>query len=430
MKAVTFWRWILLAGWVGGIGEYGNGSYKQIGKMTDSIEEKTLSLIEDSLKEFESSKGSLDSAIKKLKRAAELSEHKDIVAWCNLQLGNPECINLAKGYVKSINDYNLDKSEEKLLAIASQLKKLKNLGFKFDDTSSLGEMDVEINQKVNTSSGGFEGIGFIEEKYSDLVRTKRGNDGVYYKTNLNSHLNLIRSNGHKKATYLYNKIAFKDAPKTSFDYLKVVVDNRLLDLNPELAEQLMVAFKSAVSNNKEELSHSLTTCRRVIERFADIVFPPREELFKGRKVGKPQYINRIWAFIDIAIDSNSNKALSHSHLEFLGNYLESIHKATNKGVHSDITQIESVKTIFHLYLLFADLLDFLDIEIQKPKNGKIDINKASIDELEALGKLKRKTAKEIIISRVKNGKLTEKLLIAIPGVGPKTLKTLKEYFQI
>jgi hypothetical protein len=185
-----------------------------------------------------------------------------------------------------------------------------------------------------------------------------------------------------------------------------------------------------VSNDKEELSQSLTTCRRVIERFADTVFPSKEELYKGRKVGKPQYINRIWAFIDLAIESNSNRTLSHSHLEFLGNYLDSIHKVTNKGVHSDITQIESVKTIFHLYLLFADLLDCLNLDIQKPTNGKIDINKASIDELEALGKLKRTTAKEVIKNRVENGKLTDKLLMAIPGIGPKTLKTLKEYFQI
>ncbi len=398
--------------------------------MTDSLEEKTLSLIEDSLKEFESSKGSLDSAIKKLKRAAELSEHKDIVAWCNLQLGNPECIRVAKDYIKSLNEYSRDKSETKMMEIANQLKEFGKLGFRFDDTTSLGEMDTELNQKANTSSGGFEGIGFIEEKYNDLVRTKRGNDDVYYKTNLNSHLNLIKSNGHKKAAYLYNKIAFKNAPKTSFDYLKVAVDNRLLDLNPALAEQLMVAFKSAVSNDKEELSQSLTTCRRIIERFADTVFPPKEELYKGRKVGKPQYINRIWAFIDLAIESNSNKTLSHSHLEFLGNYLESIHKVTNKGVHSDITQIESVKTIFHLYLLFADLLDYLNLEIQRPTSGKIDINKASIDELEALGKLKRITAKEVIKNRVKNGKLSDKLLLAIPGVGPKTLKTLKEHFQI
>lgn len=396
--------------------------------MRQSIDEKIQKIIDECLEEFESSKGSLSVAIKKLKRASELIDYQGIVAWCDLQLGNPKHINVAKEYIDAFIKYN--ESEEKdTTEIQEKSLKFKELGFKLDE-ENLRELNAELTKKANQSSGGLESIGFIEEKYNDLVRTKRGNDDTYYKSNLNSLLNLIKSTGHKKATFIYNKIAFKDIPKTSFDYLKSEVDDRLLDLSPELAEQLMITFKSVSSNSKEELSHSLTTCRRIIEKFADLVFPPREELHKGRKVGKSQYINRLWAYIDIAIESNSNKVLAQKHLEFLGNYLEANHKLSNKGVHSELTKIEAIKTVFHLYLIFADLLDYLNLDVSDKKNGKLDINKASIDELEALGNLKRNIAKEIIKARVKNERLTEKILLSIKGIGAKTMSELKENFNI
>lgn len=264
------------------------------------IEEKALKLVEESLSEFESPKGSLSGAIQKLKRVAELVENQHVIAWCDLQQGSSEYKQIGEGYVKAWLKYQEDNDIEKLSAKLSEFKKL---GFSFKDDSFLQELNAEISEKANESSGGFETIGFIEEKYNDLVRTKRGNDNVYYKSNLNKHLNLIRAHGHKYASRIYKTIAFKDAPKTNFDYLKSAVDDRLLDLNPELAEQLMIVFKTVSGASKEELSQSLTTCRRIIEKFADVVFPPKSELHKGRNVGKSQYINRLWAFIDIVIES-------------------------------------------------------------------------------------------------------------------------------
>ncbi|WP_375560364.1 ComEA family DNA-binding protein [Bernardetia sp. OM2101] len=199
-------------------------------------------------------------------------------------------------------------------------------------------------------------------------------------------------------------------------------------MNPELAEQLMITFKSLNSNSDEELSHSLTTCRRMIENFADIVYPPREELHKGRKVGKSQYINRLWAFIDSVVESDTNKLLAQSHLEYLGKYLESIHKLSNKGVHAKLAKLEAIKTVFHLYLVFADLLDYLDFEVIS--SDKIDINKASIDELEVLGNINRNIAKEIFKTRITIGNLNEEILLSVKGMGKKTLESLKENFQV
>ena len=47
-----------------------------------------LDLVEESLKELESSKGSIAVAVQKLSRASELLNEVEIYAWTQVQLGN------------------------------------------------------------------------------------------------------------------------------------------------------------------------------------------------------------------------------------------------------------------------------------------------------------------------------------------------------
>ena len=163
----------------------------------------------------------------------------------------------------------------------------------------------------------------------------------------------------KKRSHILQKLAFTEATKTSFDYLKEEVDDKLLDLNPEIAEKLMIVFKSVSKDNSEEWSQALASCRRIVEKLADELFLPIKEEVKGRKLGQTQYINRLWAFMDKAIESKSNKEVAKVHVDLLGIYIQSNHKLTNKGVHTDVTKLEAVKTVFHIYLMLADLLDLL-----------------------------------------------------------------------
>ncbi|HGF0792186.1 TPA: ComEA family DNA-binding protein, partial [Raoultella ornithinolytica] len=62
--------------------------------------------------------------------------------------------------------------------------------------------------------------------------------------------------------------------------------------------------------------------------------------------------------------------------------------------------------------------------------SKPDINKATLDELEALLDVNRAIAKEIIKARVREGKLDLDILGGIRGIGPKTLENIKEVFII
>ena len=190
----------------------------------------------------------------------------------------------------------------------------------------------------------------------------------------------------------------------------------------------MIAFRSVSGANSEEWSQALTSCRRLLEGIADELFPAGQSNAKGRPLGQGQYVNRLWAFMDAAIESESNRDLAKSHVDYLGSWLERTNRIANKGVHADVTQLEAVKAVFHTYLAIADLLEYMTAT-SKPSASR-DINDATIDELEALLDISRATAKEIIKARVLNGKLDKVSLAKVKGVGAKVLAKAVEIFAL
>lgn len=222
-------------------------------------------------------------------------------------------------------------------------------------------------------------------------------------------------------------MAFQNAPQTAFNVLKSEIDDKLLDLDPELAEKLMLVFKRVSSSNREEWSQGLTTCRRLIENLANILYAPTNKEINGRSLGKNQYINRLWAFMDKSIESKSDKELAKAHVDFIGNYLKSLHNKTQKGVHATLTKYEAIKAVMHMYLIVGDILECMN----KPDklNKKLNIHSATLDELESILGIKRTITKEIIKLRVENGYVNEEILASIKGVGPKTIIKAKKFFS-
>ncbi|HYF02538.1 MAG TPA: helix-hairpin-helix domain-containing protein [Patescibacteria group bacterium] len=389
--------------------------------MTTPRQQGTV-LIEEVLKELENPKGNLSAAVKKLKRAAMLLDESDLIIWCDIQLGNSKYVSVLQkfldAYVK--NEKNKTKLNQKALDNASE--EVASAGIILGKNIS----SDELNARLNESGGGFLKIDFIEERYNDLVRVKKGNDGTYYKNNLNHTLSTIKVIAHKYAANIYKKYAFKELTETNFEILKKNVEDVLFELHPELAEKLMIAFRSVSSDNPEEWSHALATCRRFFEQLADILYPPVVEKIKGRDLGKGNYINRLWAFMDKSIESETNKEIAKAHVDFLGTYLQTLYKVSNKGVHAGLTRLEALKAVMHIYLMCADLLNYLDKK--DLKGQKPNIHVATLDEIESFANITRTIAKEIIKLRVANPALTPELLKTIPKLGPKSLKSIIDNF--
>ncbi|ENV96331.1 hypothetical protein F937_00031 [Acinetobacter calcoaceticus ANC 3680] len=386
---------------------------------------EALKILEDGLKELESSKGSITVAVQKLSRAANLIDEKDIYIWAEYHLGNPQYTKpvqkLVEAFDEEFEKENEDERDyEKVLRLRDGLS---NYGLNYNL-----HIAPSFDWKSSKASGGLQSVDFIEENYNHLLKVKKGNDGELYQKNLKWLLDYIKKTAHFYLSELHNKLKFSGTVTTSFDLLKNAVDNRLLDLDPEIAEQLMLAFKAVSSDKKEEWSHALTTCRRLLESLADKLYPASDLVIGKRTFKQSQFVNRLWQFMNDSIESESNRDLAQTHVNFLGSWLEKTNKLTNKGVHDDVTQLEATKAVFHLYLMLADLLDYLDPSTAS-QSSKPNLATASLDEIEVLLEVNRNIAKEIYKARIKNGGLTLEQLGAVKGVGAKTLARAKEFFE-
>jgi DNA uptake protein ComE-like DNA-binding protein len=381
-----------------------------------SKKEKGLLLLEEVIENLENPKFSLFSCVQKLNRIAKLLNEQKLVIWTEIQLGNTFYTVSLKELIEKYIINEEEKSKESKEALDKILKTVEELGIEVSNE--------ELSAKATNAGGGFSNIGYIEDKYHDFVKTKRGNDKTYYTANLSQTLSTVKSLAYKKASFYHKKYAYEHLPESNFEVLKNEVEDVLFEIDPELTEQLLLAFKSVSSKSEEEWSQGLTSCRRFFEKLADNLYPPTDKSIDGRSLSKENYINRIWAYMDASIESKSNKELAKKHVDILGLYLQSTFKLSNKGVHTNLTRIEAIKTVMHIYLLCADLLNYLD------KNKFIDkkptIYSATLDEIEVVGNVSRKIAKEIIKLRVKKSTITEDDLKEIPGLGIKTLKKLLE----
>jgi DNA uptake protein ComE-like DNA-binding protein len=390
-----------------------------------NIRKQALELVDQALKEFENN------------RAAKLLENKNIMIWCEVNLGNEFYTsrlknfierNIALNSIKNEKTKNAEKVKEEYEKSLSTMLKVGLVGSDKNNLMTFPTISIEeINCKADEAGGGYHSIGFLEEKY--IALKKRSNDGTIYLGNLTKHIQLIRTRGHKKAAALHKELSTDKSIENSFAVLKNAVEDKLFDVNAELAEKIILVFKSVESENKEEWSQALVTCRRFLEELADFLYPATENKIGGRVLGQSNYINRIWAFMDERIESASNKDLAKAHIDFLGSYLQRTYRLTNKGVHADIDRTEAVKTVFHTYLIVIDLLSYIKID-GKTTSEKKNINDATIDELEIILGIRRNLAKEIVKIRIEKGSITVDLIKEIKGIGKKAIDLAIDKFEI
>jgi hypothetical protein len=141
---------------------------------------------------------------------------------------------------------------------------------------------------------------------------------------------------------------------------------RIGDVNPQLMNALYAmlnAFRSI--ETEEEVAHVALSCRRFLEGLADALYPPRTDVRGGGKLGKEQYINRLWAYTEEKLQGGE-KRLLQTQLDDLGHRIDRVHDLANKGLHNKVTRSESGRLIIALFLLGYDLLSLAEPPLHLP----------------------------------------------------------------
>jgi hypothetical protein len=172
---------------------------------------------------------------------------------------------------------------------------------------------------------------------------------------------------HQYVLLKHYELKFSGISDDIFSRLRARVDSAVGKSVPESINKFSSVYNNLLSENPEDWSNAVHSCRRILKDLADSLFPPREDkvIKNGKKpkvikLGEENYINRLIAFIDSKTSSEKFSNIVGSHLSFIGDRLDSIVESSHKGSHSTITtKDEADRYVIYTYIVVGDILSLL-----------------------------------------------------------------------
>lgn len=163
---------------------------------------------------------------------------------------------------------------------------------------------------------------------------------------------------------IYYELKFSAVASDVFDRTRVKVDGKILEIIPDAVKRFSAVYDNLLSENDEDWSNAVHSCRRILQDTADALYPARDnkKISNGNKetvikLGRDNYINRLIAYVEENSDSNRFNEIVGSHMKYLGERLDSIFQAAQKGSHDVITsQDEADRYVIYTYLVIGDIL--------------------------------------------------------------------------
>lgn len=152
---------------------------------------------------------------------------------------------------------------------------------------------------------------------------------------------------------------------TIFDRAQSYINAALADKAPDAASSFLAAQDRLQAGGPEDLSHALTSCRRVIKALADALYPATNEEIAGddgvvRMMTDEAYRNRLLQFVRAELGKHGQHDVIKATIQSLGARLTALDSLASKGVHDDVSLAEAETCIVWTYLLAGDILRVAD----------------------------------------------------------------------
>lgn len=158
---------------------------------------------------------------------------------------------------------------------------------------------------------------------------------------------------HNFATTVYYERVFDNLAESIFESFKKEIDLLLAENTGDILNKIPHVIQRLNENDTEAISQALSTCRRIIDSFADKISPARPEpiIVEGKTISLKQdkVINRIVTYI-------SENCSSKSRMKKLKDNLENLYDRVSTGIHNDIDRKEAKSLFFNTYLLLGEIL--------------------------------------------------------------------------
>ncbi|AMF92408.1 hypothetical protein AL536_02705 [Vibrio fluvialis] len=300
-----------------------------------SKSEHTLELVQDLLDDLELGRSSVEKIILKASRLARIVGAEEVKEWLRFELGGFYSDNsISLKYMTLTGRWtNRDENKGYWMPLAQIEARIEA------DKAKLSVM------RTPDSSG--------DHNYAVHHATRAMNET----TNNISKFSGIRSKViallHKFITDVYYEKVFDNLSESIFEGYKREVDHLISENCGDVLEQIPTVMERLSSGNAEAISHALTTCRRVIESFADSIFPASDETMNiggnELKLDASKHQNRINAYIHQRCESKSRKQRFRQNLA-------NLFDRVSTGVHKDVTPEEAKALFLNTYLFLGEVL--------------------------------------------------------------------------
>lgn len=158
---------------------------------------------------------------------------------------------------------------------------------------------------------------------------------------------------HSFVSEIYYEKEFDSLSESVFERYKRDVDSLISEYCGEVLEKIPSVMDRLADGDQESISQALATCRRIIEAFADSIYPPTDQTVEiggnTLKLDASKHQNRINAFIH-------GKTQSQSRKQRLRQNLSNLFDRVSSGVHNEVTAEEARALFLNTYLFLGEVL--------------------------------------------------------------------------
>lgn len=167
---------------------------------------------------------------------------------------------------------------------------------------------------------------------------------------------------HGFVSSVYYEKSFSGFAENIFEFYKQEIDAKIAEKCGDVLSKLPYVYDRLREGTPEGVSQGLNTCRRIIDTFADTIYPPRKETTQlggnTLNLDASHHQNRINVYI-------SERVSSKSRCKRLRQSLDNLYSRISTGVHSEVSAPEAQALVLSTYLFLGEVLN-LDIEISVP----------------------------------------------------------------
>ncbi len=296
--------------------------------------EHVLSLAQELLEDIEISRLSAEAMLLKATRLARLAGSEKIQRWLSYEMG---------GY---------NSRDQISLEFMSRTGRWSNYAEKkgyweplAQQEASIQALKIELQSiRVPDGTNAMAIINNILNKTSSIRQQIQTRSGI--KSRVVSIL-------HEFVASIYYEKVFSGLAENIFESYKEEIDARIAEQCGDVLEKLPFIYDRLREGDSEAVSQGLTTCRRIIDAFANAIYPPTDEIVEiggnTLKLGANHHQNRLNAYIAKRVVSDSRK-------QKLRQSLSNLYSRVSAGVHDEVTPQEAKALLLSTYLFLGEVL--------------------------------------------------------------------------